>query len=55
MIRRNEPVKLVDYGGNMAFLWEKYMTLDNQKKKLIWCAEIAIEKEQQGEIWGGDA
>ncbi|KAL9287871.1 F-box/kelch-repeat protein [Arabidopsis thaliana] len=43
-------VKLADHGGKMAISWEEYVFVDREKK--IWCAEIAIEKHQNGEIWG---
>ncbi|CAA7024364.1 unnamed protein product [Microthlaspi erraticum] len=39
-------VKLTDYGGKLVLLWEEYV---NRK---IWCAEIAIDRRQKGEIWG---
>ncbi|XP_010474555.1 PREDICTED: F-box/kelch-repeat protein At4g23580-like [Camelina sativa] len=45
-----EKVKLADHCGKMAILWVEYVSVD--KEKLIWCAEIAIEKRQNGEIWG---
>ncbi|XP_010513346.1 PREDICTED: F-box/kelch-repeat protein At4g23580-like [Camelina sativa] len=45
-----DKVKLADHCGKMAILWVDYVSDDN--KKLIWCAEIAIEKRQNGEIWG---
>ncbi|XP_010442564.1 PREDICTED: F-box/kelch-repeat protein At4g23580-like [Camelina sativa] len=46
--------KLVDYGGEMVVLWEEYgYDIDkNHKDETIWCAEIAIERRQNGEIWG---
>ncbi|KAG7618361.1 putative F-box domain, kelch-type beta propeller [Arabidopsis thaliana] len=46
----NGHVKLADYGEKMVILWEKYVDVD--EKKMIWCAEIAIKKRQNGEIWG---
>ncbi|CAG7872070.1 unnamed protein product, partial [Brassica rapa] len=38
-------VKLNDYGGKMAVLWDEY---DCGMKKEIWCAEIAIKKNLFG-------
>ncbi|KAG7539844.1 Kelch-type beta propeller, partial [Arabidopsis thaliana x Arabidopsis arenosa] len=49
---RGKSAKLVNYGGNIALLWEEYMILSNHRKRLIWCEEIVIEKEHRGEIWG---
>lgn len=43
-------VKLADHGGELAILWEDYVFVD--KKKMIWRAEIAIEKCLNGEILG---
>ncbi|XP_010442407.1 PREDICTED: F-box/kelch-repeat protein At4g23580-like [Camelina sativa] len=44
---------LVDYGGKMVVLWEEYVYDKNHEyEKTIWCAEIAIERRQNGEIWG---
>ncbi|XP_010450718.1 PREDICTED: F-box/kelch-repeat protein At4g23580-like [Camelina sativa] len=47
----NGKVKLADHCGKMAILWVEYVSVD-KVQKLIWCAEIAIEKRQNGEIWG---
>ncbi|ESQ36999.1 hypothetical protein EUTSA_v10002581mg [Eutrema salsugineum] len=44
-------VKLTDYGGKMAILWEEFGFVNNHKERIIWCAEIAIEKRQNKEIW----
>lgn len=52
MHSRGKSAKLVNYGGNIALLWEEDMILNNHRKKLIWCEEIVIEKEHRGEIWG---
>ncbi|XP_010447125.1 PREDICTED: putative F-box/kelch-repeat protein At4g34170 [Camelina sativa] len=46
----NGHVLLADYGGKMLILWEEYVVV--KEKKMIWCAEITIEKRQNGEIWG---
>ncbi|CAH8254708.1 unnamed protein product [Arabidopsis lyrata] len=43
-------VKLADYGGKMAVLWDKY-ELDSEDQ-MIWCAVIALERHNDGEIWG---
>ncbi|EFH64985.1 hypothetical protein ARALYDRAFT_894748 [Arabidopsis lyrata subsp. lyrata] len=43
---------LVDYGGKIAVLWQDYVSLKFPRETSIWCAEIAIEKRENGEIWG---
>ncbi|CAL9217879.1 unnamed protein product [Arabidopsis halleri] len=43
-------VKLADYGGKMAVLWDKYE--HNSEGKMIWCAMIALERHNSEEIWG---
>lgn len=53
----SDKVKLADHGGKMAILWTEYVCVgeknDNfDEKKIIWCAEIAVEKRHNGEIWG---
>ncbi|KAL1198930.1 F-box/kelch-repeat protein [Cardamine amara subsp. amara] len=39
-------VKMADYGGKLVVLWDEY------KEKIIWCAEISLEKRKNEEIWG---
>ncbi|XP_023633720.1 putative F-box/kelch-repeat protein At4g34170 [Capsella rubella] len=43
-------VILANYGGKLMILWEEYVFAD--EKKMIWCAEIAIDKRHNGQIWG---
>ncbi|CAA7026696.1 unnamed protein product [Microthlaspi erraticum] len=43
-------VILTDYGGKRAVLWEENVPTIKETK--IWCAEIAVDKRQKGEIWG---
>ncbi|CAH8278430.1 unnamed protein product [Arabidopsis lyrata] len=45
-------VKLADYGGNMAVLWDKYAPASGYMDKMIWCAEISLERRNSEEIWG---
>ncbi|CAH8346937.1 unnamed protein product [Eruca vesicaria subsp. sativa] len=45
-------VKLADYGGKMAVLWDKYLPSSGYKKKTIWCAVISLERPNSEEIWG---
>ncbi|CAH8277444.1 unnamed protein product [Arabidopsis lyrata] len=42
-------VRLADYGGKMVVLWDEYFP---GGKKMIWCAEIALERRGSLEIWG---
>uniref|UniRef100_A0A0D3BRR0 FKB95-like N-terminal Kelch domain-containing protein n=2 Tax=Brassica oleracea var. oleracea TaxID=109376 RepID=A0A0D3BRR0_BRAOL len=39
---------LADHGGRLAILWQEYVC----ETKIIWCAEIALERRQNLEIWG---
>ncbi|KAG7533479.1 F-box domain [Arabidopsis thaliana x Arabidopsis arenosa] len=45
-------VKLADYGGKLVVLWDKYIVASGYKEKMIWCAEISLEKRNNEEIWG---
>lgn len=36
----------------MAILWDKISPSSGDKKKMIWCAEIALDKRNGDEIWG---
>ncbi|XP_010515348.1 PREDICTED: F-box/kelch-repeat protein At5g51250-like [Camelina sativa] len=50
-------IQLADYGGKLAVLWVDQSPCtsgDGYNKDKIWCAEIALEKQQQEscEIWG---
>ncbi|CAL9232528.1 unnamed protein product [Arabidopsis halleri] len=45
-------VRLVDYGGKIAVLWEKKVRASGSKKKMIWCAEIALERRNAHKIYG---
>ncbi|XP_010436219.1 PREDICTED: putative F-box/kelch-repeat protein At4g11750 [Camelina sativa] len=41
-------VRLENYGGNIAVLWEKKV----REEKDIWCAEIVLVKRNEHEIYG---
>ncbi|KAG7598154.1 F-box-like domain superfamily [Arabidopsis suecica] len=46
-------IRLADYGGKMAVLWlEEWPFNFYGLRKMIWCAEITLEKRKSGEIWG---
>ncbi|CAH8268066.1 unnamed protein product [Arabidopsis lyrata] len=45
-------IKLADYGGKIAVLWVDESSYSGGKKNKIWCAEIALERRQNCEIWG---
>ncbi|CAA7012927.1 unnamed protein product [Microthlaspi erraticum] len=42
--------RMVDYGGNMVVLWDE--NLRSSGEKMIWCAEIALERCENCKIWG---
>ncbi|CAB80619.1 putative protein [Arabidopsis thaliana] len=44
-------VRLADYGGKMAVLWDKLPTTGNNNM-VIWCAVITLEKRHNENIWG---
>ncbi|CAN8230854.1 unnamed protein product [Cochlearia groenlandica] len=48
--RSGYNLNLVDCGATISVLWEE-MVYDKREHP-IWCAEIAIEKRHNGEIWG---
>uniref|UniRef100_A0A1J3E434 F-box/kelch-repeat protein n=1 Tax=Noccaea caerulescens TaxID=107243 RepID=A0A1J3E434_NOCCA len=45
-------VHLVDYGGNLAVLWDDHGPSGNSQEKMIWCAVIAIDRSNPQEITG---
>ncbi|XP_019095532.1 PREDICTED: F-box/kelch-repeat protein At5g48990-like isoform X1 [Camelina sativa] len=45
-------VNLVDCGGKLVVLWDKYVRGSGYKEKMIWYAEISLEKRNNEEIWG---
>jgi len=42
-------IRLADYGGKRAVLWPNNI---HSLRKMIWCAEVTLEKRKSGEIWG---
>ncbi|CAA7036324.1 unnamed protein product [Microthlaspi erraticum] len=50
--RIQRDVRLADYGGKMAVLWEKISRYDNSYATIVWCAEIALERYQPCQIRG---
>ncbi|CAA7012919.1 unnamed protein product [Microthlaspi erraticum] len=42
--------RLVDYGGHMVVLWDEI--LPSSGDKMIWCAEIALERRENCEMFG---
>ncbi|KFK27120.1 hypothetical protein AALP_AA8G337500 [Arabis alpina] len=46
----NHRVKLADYGGKMAILWDEFVNDDSEK--MIWCAEVELVRRKRNEIWG---
>ncbi|XP_023633364.1 F-box/kelch-repeat protein At5g49000 [Capsella rubella] len=51
-IDNSSTVKLADYGGKLVVLWDKYLDSSGYKEKMIWCAEISLQKRNDKEIWG---
>ncbi|EOA16787.1 hypothetical protein CARUB_v10005008mg [Capsella rubella] len=45
-------VRLADYGGKMAVLWDKYLPSSGYKNKVIWCAVITLGRRFNEEIFG---
>ncbi|KAL1193806.1 F-box/kelch-repeat protein [Cardamine amara subsp. amara] len=45
-------VRLADYGGKLAVLWDRDFPCDCDYEKMIWCAEISLERSKSCEIWG---
>ncbi|CAN6851265.1 unnamed protein product [Brassica oleracea] len=45
--------QLVDYGGKLAVVWAELVPNGGDKKKVVWCAVITLERPNSGdEIWG---
>lgn len=45
-------IKLVSCCGKFLFLWEGYMKYNFNNRKKIWCVEIMLEIDDEGEVWG---
>ncbi|XP_020876070.1 putative F-box/kelch-repeat protein At4g11750 [Arabidopsis lyrata subsp. lyrata] len=45
-------VRLVNYGGKIAVLWEEDVRVGDPQKKMIWCAEITLERRNAHKIYG---
>uniref|UniRef100_A0A1J3C709 F-box/kelch-repeat protein n=1 Tax=Noccaea caerulescens TaxID=107243 RepID=A0A1J3C709_NOCCA len=45
-------VNLAEYGGKMAVLWDTFVRASGSKKKMIWCAEITLERHGVDDICG---
>ncbi|CAH8277461.1 unnamed protein product [Arabidopsis lyrata] len=46
-------VRLVNYGGKLMVLWDQNVPAsDFEEEKMIWCAEISLDKRKNDEIWG---
>ncbi|KAG7589431.1 F-box domain [Arabidopsis suecica] len=54
-IPKFEGIRLAGYGGKMMVLWDQSFPYRHRLcgyKTMIWCAEIALEKRKNNEIWG---
>ncbi|EOA18481.1 hypothetical protein CARUB_v10007028mg [Capsella rubella] len=49
---RNCMVELVNYGGKLAILWDRFERPGRSQNKNIWCAMVVLEKGYGGSIWG---
>ncbi|XP_010455589.1 PREDICTED: putative F-box/kelch-repeat protein At4g11750 [Camelina sativa] len=45
-------VRLVGYSGKIVVLWENDVRGTDPKKKMIWCAEIALERRNGRKVYG---
>ncbi|CAF1710819.1 unnamed protein product [Brassica oleracea] len=52
MVAPVNKTKLVSCGGKLLFVWEGYMKHNPKNTKKIWCAEIMLETDDEGEVWG---
>ncbi|CAA7023942.1 unnamed protein product [Microthlaspi erraticum] len=50
--RSDHDARLVDYGGNLAVLWEDHGRSSNSEEKMIWCAVIAVDRSNREEFTG---
>ena len=49
---RNRMVELVNFGGKLAILWDRFERPGRSENKNIWCAMVALNRDFEGEIWG---
>ncbi|KAJ4898686.1 F-box/kelch-repeat protein [Raphanus sativus] len=45
-------VSLADYGGKMAVLWDTFVPGSGSKNKMIWCAEVSLERHDVYDVCG---
>ncbi|KAG7534002.1 Kelch repeat type 2 [Arabidopsis thaliana x Arabidopsis arenosa] len=46
-------IRLANHSGKIAVFWDDVLPCNGgDNKKMIWCAEIALEKSKSYEIWG---
>lgn len=48
----NCVVELVNYGGKLAIVWDKFERRGRSQTKNIWCAVVALKKWPGGVVWG---
>ncbi|CAF1710817.1 unnamed protein product [Brassica napus] len=48
----SNKTKLVSCCGKLLLLWEGCMKHNPNNRKKIWCAEITLETDDEGEVWG---
>ncbi|XP_010447861.1 PREDICTED: F-box/kelch-repeat protein At4g29370-like [Camelina sativa] len=49
---RNCMVELVNCGGKLVILWDRFQRPGRSHNKNIWCAMVALEKGFGGAVWG---
>ncbi|KAF3507687.1 hypothetical protein F2Q69_00008644 [Brassica cretica] len=47
---RRGLIKTVEYCGKLLILWDKFANCEEEK--IICCALVALEKRQNGQVWG---
>ncbi|CAL9227313.1 unnamed protein product [Arabidopsis halleri] len=48
----NCMVELVNYGGKLAILWDRFERPGRSQNKNIWCAMVVLNRGFGGSIWG---
>lgn len=45
-------IELANYGGKLLMLGDKLAGPGRNRYKFFWCAAIALERRDDGEVWG---
>lgn len=49
--RVGSVVELVNYGGKLVIIWDRFELRGRSQNKNIWCAVVALERVHEG-FWG---